>query len=275
MEEESRYQASIRRPAVAGMFYPDDPKVLKQAIEDYVAAATPPPLAAVRAVIAPHAGYVYSGPIAGFAYRLLAAQPAAPSRIYLLGPAHRAWFQGVALGDYESFATPLGQTPVDRETLAQLAERDPWFQRLPQAHQGEHCLEVQVPFLQYVLPGVPIVPLLFGDVNPEVVGRVLDALLAPEDMIVVSSDLSHYHSYADAARRDTAFIEAVCSGDQAAVAHGEACGQTPILTVMSLAARRNWQPQLLDYRNSGDTAGDRRQVVGYAAIAYTSSDAAL
>lgn len=269
MEKESRLQPSIRRPAVAGMFYPDDPALLRQTVEGFLAAAAPPPLADVRAVIAPHAGYVYSGPVAAFAYHLLAAQPVTPRRVYLLGPAHRAWFQGVALGDFDSFATPLGAAPVDREALARLMERDPWFQPLTQAHHGEHCLEVQLPFLQCVLPGVPIVPLLFGDVNPDVVGRAFDALLESGDLIVVSSDLSHYHSYADAARRDAAFIAAVLQGDQAAAAHGEACGQTPILAVMTLAAQRNWQPHLLDYRNSGDTAGDRRQVVGYAAIAYT------
>lgn len=267
MVQESRSHAHIRRPAVAGMFYPDDPEVLRRAVKDYLALATPPSLTNVRAVIAPHAGYIYSGPIAGYAYRLLATQPV-PRRIYLLGPAHRAWFQGVALGAYAGFETPLGEVPVDQTALTQLATRDSWFQLLPQAHHGEHCLEVQLPFLQSIWPGVPIVPLLFGDVNPEVVARVLDAQLETEDVIVVSSDLSHYHRYDDAKQRDMAFIEAVLQGDAIAVAHGEACGQAPILTLMSLAARRNWQPHLLNYRNSGDTAGDRRQVVGYAAIAY-------
>ncbi len=268
MEKGTRMSSNIRRPAVAGMFYPDDPALLGQAVDEFLAAATPPLLTNVRAVIVPHAGYAYSGPVAGFAYRLLATQLAPPSRIYLCGPAHRAWFQGVAVGNFDGFATPLGVMPVDSAATTRLMERDPWFQPLGQAHQGEHCLEVQLPFLQRVRPAVSIVPLLFGDVNPDVIARVLDAVLEPNDLIVISSDLSHYHGYSDALRRDNAFIEAVLRGDQVAVAHGEACGQAPILAVMSLAAQRNWRPHLLDYRNSGDTAGDRRQVVGYAAIAY-------
>jgi len=270
MDKEMRLSPGIRRPAVAGMFYPDDPALLQETVDDFLKAATPAPLAGVRAIIVPHAGYVYSGPVAGFAYRLLAEQPAPPSRIYLMGPAHRAWFQGVSLGNFEGFATPLGVMPVDVAAVSRLIERDPWFQPLGQAHQGEHCLEVQLPFLQRVWADVPIVPLLFGDVNPEVIARVLDGVLEPDDLIVVSSDLSHYHSYSDAARRDTAFIEAVLRGDQTAVAQGEACGQAPILAVMSLATLRGWRSHLLDYRNSGDTAGDRRQVVGYAAIACAS-----
>lgn len=270
MENETRLSPMIRRPSVAGMFYPDDPAILRQAVADFLTAATPPePRTEVRAIIVPHAGYVYSGPVAAFAYRLLAELPVPPPRVYLMGPAHRAWFQGVALGDFDGFATPLGVIPVDVAAASRLIERDPWFQPLGQAHQGEHCLEVQLPFLQHLWAQVPIVPLLFGDVNPEVVAHVLDAMLEPADLIVVSSDLSHYHSYSDAARRDTTFIEAILQGDQIAVAHGEACGQAPILSVMALAARRGWHAHLLDYRNSGDTAGDRRQVVGYAAIAYT------
>lgn len=268
MENKALSFTNVRRPAVAGMFYPDNPALLRQTVDDFVAAATPPSLENVQAVIAPHAGYVYSGPVASFAYRLLAMQSAPPARIYLFGPAHRAWFQGVAVGNFDGFATPLGVMPVDTAVVSALVERDPWFQPLGQPHQGEHCLEVQLPFLQCLWPAVPIVPLLFGDVNPEVVARVIDTVLEPKDLIVVSSDLSHYHSYSDAARRDTTFIESVLQGDQIAVAHGEACGQAPILTLMALATQRNWHPHLLDYRNSGDTAGDRRQVVGYAAIAY-------
>ncbi|HOV49377.1 MAG TPA: AmmeMemoRadiSam system protein B [Anaerolineae bacterium] len=271
MEKTPHTFTHIRRPAVAGMFYPDNPLVLQQTVDGFLAAATPPPIPAVRAVIVPHAGYPYSGPVAAFSYRAVAERLAPPARIYLLGPAHRVWFQGVAVGDYDGFATPLGVVPVDVAAVTQLLERDPWFQPLSQAHHDEHCLEVQLPFLQRVCPGVPIVPLLFGDVNPEGVAHVLDAVLEPDDLLVVSSDLSHYHTYSDATGRDKSFINAVLQGDVVAVAHGEACGQTPILAVMPLAARRGWQAHLLDYRNSGDTAGDHRQVVGYAAIAYAES----
>ena len=261
--------AQFTRPAaVAGAFYPGRAAQLQQMIQTYLDAATPPALTGVRAVIAPHAGYVYSGPIAAFSYRLLADQPP-PARIILLGPAHRVWFHGVALADYDAFQTPLGDMPVDRAALQQLSATSGLFQLLPAAHATEHCLEVQLPFLQTIYPPVPIVPLLFGEVSAAAVGEVLDGFVGPGDLLVISSDLSHYHPYDDAQRRDRSFVDAVLRDDSDAVARGEACGQAPILALMTIARRRGWQPHLLDYRNSGDTAGDRQQVVGYAAIAYT------
>ncbi len=259
----------IRPPAVAGAFYPRQSSRLNQLLDEYLEAAEPPLLAGVRAIIAPHAGYVYSGPVAAFAYALLSQQALDPARCYLLGPAHRAWFKGVALADYAAFETPLGTVAVDQERVQCLAESGTAFQILSQAHDNEHCLEVQLPFLQRIYPDVPIVPLLFGDVAPQEVARVLNAQLEPEALLIISSDLSHYHPYDQARHLDRDFLDAVLEDEPHRVLQGEACGQGPIAALMYLARERAWKPHLLDYRTSGDTAGDRSQVVGYAALAYT------
>ncbi|HDQ34864.1 MAG TPA: AmmeMemoRadiSam system protein B [Chloroflexi bacterium] len=258
----------IRPPAVAGTFYPATPSKLKSLLATQLEAADPPALSGVRALILPHAGYVYSGPVAAFGYRLLSTQLEQIERVYLLGPAHRIWFPGVALGDYDAFQTPLGMVRVDRECIAALANAEDFFIPMVQAHEGEHCLEVQLPFLQYIGLDAPIVPLLFGEVHPQQVGRALATQLTPHDLVIVSSDLSHYYADEIARRLDQGFLTAVLEGDKLQVSEGEACGQCPIIALMTLAERWGWQPQLLDYRTSGDTAGDRRQVVGYAAIAY-------
>ena len=261
----------IRPPAVAGAFYPARRERLLQMLISFLEAAKPPRLQGVQALISPHAGYIYSGPIAAYGYRLLMMQEARPRRIYLLGPAHRVWFRGVAAGAYAAFRTPLGDVPVDMAQLERLMTASTRIHALPVAHRDEHCLEVQLPFLQVVYDGdvPPIVPLLFGEVDPGVVAQELAPFVGPDDLIIVSSDLSHYYPYERARALDTAFLQALLEGDVAGVAQGEACGQLPILTLMRLAEARGWQPYLLDYRNSGDTAGDHRQVVGYASVAYT------
>ncbi|MFP4344081.1 MAG: AmmeMemoRadiSam system protein B [Anaerolineales bacterium] len=258
----------VRAPAVAGAFYPRSILELNQMLDTYLSRADPAALDGVRAVIVPHAGYIYSGPIAAFGYKVLAEQEQSPTRIYLLGPSHRGWFPGVALADYEAFQTPLGNQPVDQEALHRLADDSDLFHLLPHAHDNEHSLEVQLPFLQRLYPDVPIVPILFGNVDPEEVGRVLVKHLEAQDLIVVSSDLSHYHDYTEARRLDQTFLDALLSNNPAQVDQGEACGRAPILALMTIAEEQGWEPHLLDYRSSGDTAGDRAQVVGYAAIAY-------
>jgi MEMO1 family protein len=259
---------NVRLPAVAGSFYPARAGKLRATIDDYLDQANPPALTDVRALIVPHAGYVYSGPIAAFGFKVLADQTPQPSRAVLMGPAHRVWFQGAALGDFEAFKTPLGQVPVDHEMLEQLTEGSSNFHLLPRAHGGEHCLEVQLPFLQIVLSDLTIVPMLFGETNATAAGEALAPHLTEKDVIIVSSDLSHYHPYREAERLDHTFIDAVIRGDKTNVQQGEACGQAPILSLMTIAESKGWEPHLLDYRNSGDTSGNRDQVVGYAAIAY-------
>ncbi len=261
--------ADIRPPAVAGMFYPADPGVLRREIDAYMAAVTVPYLEGVRAVIAPHAGYVYSGPVAAYAYRLLSAQHSRPGRIIIMGPSHRSWFPGVALADVDGFATPLGTQPVDRAFVKALTESQDLFSAVNAPHTPEHCLEVQIPFIQTVFPDVPVVPMLFGETDPIAVGRELDRILEDTDLIIISSDLSHYHDNRMAHTIDRQFLDALLAGDRQGVLKGEACGQAPALALMTIAESRNWHPQLLDYRTSGDTSGNTRQVVGYAAVAYT------
>jgi hypothetical protein len=267
----------VRPPAVAGMFYPGNEKALAQSVDSYVDGAELSALeepSRVRAVVAPHAGYVYSGPTAGYAFKALGAgQPTGPVTVYLLGPAHRAWFAGVSTGDF-NWATPLGIAPTDRPTVEELwALAGERYQAWPEAHRDEHSLEVQVPFIQQTLMDFRLVPMLFGEVSPGPVGQDLADRLRnePASRVVVSSDLSHFNDYETAERLDHAFIDDVLVGEQATVLGQRqgACGRAPIVALMTVAVELGWTPHLLDYRNSGDTAGDRRRVVGYAAIAYT------
>ena len=258
----------MRPAAVAGMFYPNAPNVLRKAITDYLDQAAPLALSKVRAVIAPHAGYVYSGLVAAFAYKALLNCTTPPKRIYVMGPSHRVWFTGVALADYDAFDTPLGAHPLDGEKIHTLIDSGAPFAAYNAAHTQEHSLEVQFPFLRITFPDTPVVPLLFGDVDPLIVGRKLDEFLEPDDIIVVSSDLSHFHDNRTAHTLDHQFLDAVLSGDQHGAVRGEACGQAPALALMVLAEKYGWQPHLLDYRTSGDVTGDTRRVVGYASVGY-------
>lgn len=264
--------ASIRPPAVAGLFYPDDARVLRVQLSGLMATAPPPDLALPpKALIVPHAGYIYSGPIAASAYRLLAALRAQITRVVLIGPTHRMAVRGIALPAAQSFATPLGSVPVSRIDWHTL-QSNPHVLVDDAPHAREHCLEVQLPFLQTVLDGFEIVPLLAGDVAPEVVADVLDALWGgPETLLLVSSDLSHYHPYETARLADRRTAENILSLSDP-LNHEQACGATPINALIQVARRHGLQPHLLDLRNSGDTAGDRGSVVGYAAIAFTGHD---
>lgn len=265
-----------RPAAVAGLFYPRDPRELEHDVRAMLSAASnrESPADKIKAIIVPHAGYIYSGPVAASAYALLKSQRDRIHRVVLLGPVHRVPIRGLALPADEAFATPLGTVAVDRIT----AER---LRTLPQvsvsraAHALEHSLEVQLPFLQEVLKTFTLVPLAVGDATTREVAEVLDLVWGgPETLIVVSSDLSHYHSYADAQQRDYDTCETIRQlGDR--LNHEQACGGTPINGLMEIARRRHLAPELLDLRNSGDTAGDRGRVVGYAAFAFTESRDAL
>lgn len=264
----------IRPPAVAGVFYPGDPVALASAVDRCLAAgretlaALPaaPPLP--KALIAPHAGYVYSGVIAGTAYALVQGRGAAIARVVLLGPAHRVALSGLAASSADGFATPLGVVPVDRAaTDAALACAG--VQVLDRAHAAEHCLEVQLPFLQRVLAGARIVPLLVGAASGEQVAAVVERLWGGDDtLVVVSSDLSHYHDYDTANRLDRATCAAIAALASDRLGEGSACGRLPIAGLLTAARRHGLRAQRLDRRNSGDTAGSRDEVVGYAAFAF-------
>jgi len=262
----------VRPPAVAGAFYPADPRQLEAIVRSYLDQAHLPRLKGeVRAVIAPHAGYIYSGPIAGYSFRALAPLPDRAT-VYLMGPAHYVPVGHVVLGDFKAMDTPLGRIPVDRTAVRELAEGSSCLGIQNDAHLPEHSLEVELPFLQTIASNdFQVVPMLFGQADVECVAETLLLTLSedPKARIVVSSDLSHYHPYATARRLDMSCIEAVLRGDVVAALRGEACGRYPVATLMLIAEALGWTPHLLDYRNSGDTAGDKRQVVGYAAIAFT------
>jgi AmmeMemoRadiSam system protein B len=260
----------VRLPAVAGQFYPGNPDDLRETIQRYLAeAALSEGLGNVRAVVAPHAGYVYSGPTAGYAFKALAALPKKTWTVFLLGPAHRVYFSGVALGGYSAFRTPLGDVPVATGRVREMLSRASLYVEASQAHVPEHCLEVEVPFLQVALSDMELVPMLFGQVDPQAVVVDLVEHVGDDDLIVVSSDLSHHHPYQEARQLDLDLLEALKNGDATGVLGGEACGRAPVVTLMGISSHKGWRPHVLDYRTSGDTAGDKWQVVGYASVAYT------
>ncbi|MEJ2679231.1 MAG: AmmeMemoRadiSam system protein B [Gemmatimonadota bacterium] len=259
----------IRPPAVAGTFYPGDATTLRSVVRGFVEAAeVRRPEGVLRALIVPHAGYVYSGPIAGSAYALLSGSSGV-ERVLLLGPAHHLPISGLGLSTAAGFATPLGVVPVEAEGAEQ-ARSLPGVVVSDAAHAPEHSLEVQLPFLQERLGEVPFVPLLVGSASDEQVAAVLEALWTPGTLIVISSDLSHYHDYRTARDRDAATASAIEALQP--VGTGDACGRLPINGLLRFAVRHGLRATTLDLRNSGDTAGPRDRVVGYGAFAFTSEN---
>jgi len=255
---------NVRNPAVAGLFYPDDPRELRAMLTDYLAAASAAG-GVPKAIIVPHAGYIYSGPIAASAYARVKPARGTITRVLLLGPAHRVGFRGLALPSADYFVTPLGRIAVDREAVGKISA-------LPQvhvqdvAHAQEHSLEVHLPFLQEVLGDFQLVPLVVGDAGAEDVGEVLDLLWGgPETLIVVSSDLSHYHDYRTAQKLDRATSEAIEQLRPQDIDYDSACGCNPVNGLLHVARKRGLKAKTIDLRNSGDTAGSHDRVVGYGA----------
>lgn len=266
--------SSVRNPAVSGTFYPADPAVLARTVDDLLAAADQPPpdAAPPKAIIAPHAGYIYSGAIAASAYARLRGARRTIRRVVLLGPVHRVPVRGLALPGVDAFQTPLGTIPLDREAV-DLVRHLPHVSENAPAHALEHSLEVHLPFLQRVLEDFSLVPFAVGDATREEVASVLESLWgSDETLIVVSSDLSHYLPY-DAARKIDAETAAMVLDLRSDIDHHHACGGTPVNGLMLAAHRRRMKVQLLDLRNSGDTAGSRDKVVGYGSFAVLSTDA--
>lgn len=259
---------TARPAAVAGAFYPDDPRVLATQVAAYVAQAAPAgEEGAPKAVIAPHAGYRYSGPVAGSAYARLASLAGRITRVVLVGPAHRLWIGGMAIPSVARFDSPLGAVALDGPCLAQLA-RLPGMELSDAAHAREHSLEVHLPFLRAALGEFRLVPIVMGDARAQDVDAVLETLWGGnETLVVVSSDLSHFLDYDAARRKDGATAEAIVALD-AHLDHEEACGATAINGLLRIARRRGLGAKALDLRNSGDTAGGRDRVVGYGAFAF-------
>ncbi len=256
--------SKIREPAVAGMFYPADENELRRMVEGFLAEAKPV-ATRPKAIIAPHAGYIYSGAVAASAYKAVENVADRVRRVVLLGPAHRTAFHGLALSSADFFATPLGLVPVDKaaaETLADL----PQVKVFDEAHMLEHSLEVHLPFLQEVLHDFTVVPLVVGDAGAEEVAEVIERLWnGPETLIVVSSDLSHYLDYETARRLDASTSRAIENLQPEAIGHHDACGRNPLNGLLVAARHHGLAATTVDLRNSGDTAGPRDQVVGYGA----------
>ncbi len=263
---------SVRPPAVAGTFYPAEAGTLSSAVAGLVAtasAALPQQADAAppKALIVPHAGYIYSGAMAARAFIQLAPWRQTVRRVVLLGPVHRVPVRGLALPEATAFSTPLGEVPIDPESRTRLA-RLPQVVISPAAHAHEHSLEVQLPFLQRVLDDFVLLPLAVGDATAAEVAQVLETVWGgPETVIVVSSDLSHYLPYEQAQREDSDTVRHILALE-GPLDHQQACGGTPISGLLLAARRHQLQPRLLGLCNSGDTAGDRRRVVGYTAISF-------
>lgn len=266
----------VRLPAVAGRFYEGRPDRLVAAVDGYLAqarasgrAAAPTGAGALRAIVVPHAGHIYSGPTAAFAFAAL--DPAEVERVVLLGPAHYVPVDGIGTTSARRWRTPLGDVPLDGDLAEDLTARVRSVHLADVAHGPEHSLEVQVPFLQRVLTGRwLLLPLLVGADLPEDVADLIRQCAAlPRTLIVVSTDLSHYLSYDEAVERDARTIRGILARDADAIGSWDACGRHPLRGLLTAARGLGWDVHLLDARNSGDTAGDRDRVVGYAAFALT------
>jgi len=260
--------SAVRPPAVAGMFYPANAHELAREVQGLLASAMPTSLASIKALIVPHAGYIYSGAIAATAYTALSSIASRIRRVVLLGPTHRVAVRGLALPGGEAFDTPLGRIKLDQAAAHSISHL-PQVSVRPDVHAQEHSLEVQLPFLQSVLPDFTLLPLAVGMASSEEVAEVLEAVWgSDETLIVISSDLSHYLPYPTAQRVDNETMQAILNLQQP-IPHDRACGGTPISGLILAAKHHHLTPQLLDFCNSGDTAGTHDQVVGYAAFAFT------
>jgi hypothetical protein len=285
--EQTNSLLRVRAPAVAGLFYPAEEAVLSKTVDGLLAGAPAHHILRLKGLVCPHAGYPYSGPTAAIAYKTLAGREI--QTVIILGPSHYALFQGASVPNTDAYRTPLGTVPISAkaQSLAKtspfvlepqcLVQRPAWWAQAskpaPAAGQDtpdtwEHSVEVQIPFLQKTLKNFTILPVVFGNVDPEQAARVLAGVLDDKTFVVVSSDLSHYHPYEEAKALDTRCVKAICDLNIDEMKTQEACGKVPILAMMHLARAKGWKAQLLDYRNSGDTAGDKTSVVGYSAIAF-------
>jgi len=261
----------IREPAVAGLFYPADKQLLKDDIQQYlnqVPVGLKTSTNAVKVIVVPHAGYVYSGPIAASAYKQIIPIRDKINRVVLLGPSHRVAFNGLAVPESNIFNTPLGDIQIDHEGIQRLTDL-PQVIASDQAHREEHSLEVQLPFLQEILSEFSLIPLVVGEANRYEVAEVINRLWGDEHtLIIISTDLSHYHNYNEAKRLDRLTSDAIQNLKPDLIGYEDACGRNGLKGMMTVAEEKNLSVDILDLRNSGDTAGDKNRVVGYGAYAF-------
>jgi len=290
--EPPRKIEKVREAAVAGLFYPGDEAALSKLVDDLLARAGGGSPKGLRALICPHAGYRFSGRTAAIAYKQAAG--GSFRTVIVLAPSHYAWFEGASVPAVDAYRTPLGLIPLSRKadrlaTVSPFAgnprarvRRPGWWVQSPKKappsgkdtpHTWEHSLEVQLPFLQKVLKKFTLVPAVFGHVDAKAAAKELEPFIDDRTLIVASTDLSHQHPYEEARRLDKATVAAILRLDAAVLTGEDACGHSPVKTLLHLAKTKGWKARLLDYRNSGDTSGDKSSVVGYAAIAFYDADA--
>ncbi len=256
----------IRKPGVAGTFYPADSEQLEQMLAHYLNDA-PQAEKVPKAIIAPHAGYSYSGSVAATVYKRLQSAKELITKVVIIGPSHRVGFHGLAISTADQFSTPLGNIDVDAEGIRKISEF-PFIHCMDQAFDNEHCLEVHLPFLQTVLKKFSLIPLIAGDASADQISEILELFWdQPETLIVISTDLSHFHQYetAQTLDKETSILFEKCEYEK--LEKGSACGRIPVSGLLALARKRGLRVKTLDLRNSGDTAGskDRNRVVGYGA----------
>jgi len=253
-----------RKPAVAGSFYPDQPRQLHEAVARFLNDAETN-AKVPKAMIVPHAGYIYSGPIAATAYARLKPAADTITRVVLIGPSHRVAFRGLAVSRADTYSTPLGDVSLDRTAIEALVML-PFVEYLEQAHTFEHSLEVHLPFLQEVLRDFTLVPIVAGEASADQVCQVLEQLWGgDETLLVISSDLSHYHDYATARRLDQSTSDLIEMLQYKSITSEAACGKVPVSGLLKLLEQKSLHIKTIDLRNSGDTAGDKQRVVGYGA----------
>lgn len=258
---------TTRQPAVAGQFYPADPDELKEMVLGYLDQAVSKELPGrLAGFVSPHAGYPYSGIVAAAGFKILANQEPGPKRIVILGPSHQMVFSGAAVPIAGLWATPLGKmkilSPKEHGLGGVVSASD-------QFHELEHSLEVQLPFIQQTRPDVKILPIICGDVMPDELAHELEKIVNDKTVIIASSDLSHYLPYDQAVNVDSLANDLIPKADPKIARDVDACGIIPILTLMYLAKKFSWSGHFVDYRNSGDTQGDKSRVVGYGCYAFT------
>src|SRR3989338_2778421 len=262
-------ELKIRLPAVAGAFYPATIRRLEEQVNALLSGAPDPPETnrLLRGLILPISGYVYSGSVAAAGIKRLQHQFREKEiELLLLGPSHCLWFEGASLSSDDAWQTPIGLVPISKRSKEFFSDI---VLDIPKVHQEEHCLEVELPFLQIALSDFSIIPIVTGEIDPQKLAEEIQPLLSNRTVVIASSDLSHYLSYDEAIEKDKSTIESIVEKDIPQMEKtGDACGKNPILILMRIAQQKGWTPELLEYKNSGDTAGEKKRVVGYAAIAY-------
>jgi AmmeMemoRadiSam system protein B/AmmeMemoRadiSam system protein A len=257
--------STVRLPAVAGSFYPSDEKELRTMVQTYLRQAGGVRVKGkIHGLVAPHAGYIYSGIVAAAGYKQI--NPAL-STVIIIAPSHRIAFQGASIPDVSAYRTPLGDVPLAKAVTE--LRKQPGITYLARAHTAEHSLEVQLPFLQEVLGRFDLIPLVVGDIDPQSLADTLLPYINENTLVVASTDLSHYYPYKKAVSMDSICTKAISSLDFDAMRNCEACGKMPVLTLMHIARAKGWNGVTIDYKNSGDTGGLKNRVVGYAGIAFT------